>query len=265
MSSKIYPVMVNGLPGKMAKIIAGEIFTDEAKAFLADLPEPHFPGLNLLKYSLTGPNMPSEVHIPEEIDPLIADSFDGYSIELVAPENHKEFLCNLRMDNLLAIDFVKGEGQANKNAELYFENKIPFVMGSTGADYEMIDKLARKTKTPCVAFPNMDQRIVALMYGISQMAEKCPGAFEDTEYDLMESHQVDKKDTSGTFKEMIKHLSRLGEKEVVLDDITKLRDDSGVQAKLIGIPKNWIGWHAYHFLKVSDDDGSSEELTFKRH
>jgi hypothetical protein len=41
-----------------------------------------------------------------------------------------------------------------------------------------------------------------------------------------------------------------------------------MQAKLLRVPSNWVGWHAYHFLRVYDThDGvqDSEELIFRRH
>mgnify|MGYP000608737596 CR=1 FL=1 len=145
-------------------------------------------------------------------------------------------------------------------------------MGSTGADYEMINRLSRETGTPCFAFPNMDRRIVAWMHGISQMAENCPGAFDDADFRLIETHQADKgKETSGTMKAMLGHLGKLSAKHIPLEEVTRIRDPE-VQTRLFGVPEEWVGWHAYHVIKIFDsvpfgspETRNREDLIFRRH
>ena len=248
---KNYVIMVNGLPGKMATLVARGIAQGSSEK------------IDLCDYALTGPNMPSEIRFATSI------------VQLIPKKSHEQFLSeylgNLqKSERLIAVDFVKGEDQANRNAGLYFMNGIPFVMGSTGADYDIIDAAARSVKIPCVAFPNMDMRIVAWMFGISQMAEKCPGAFEGASFDLIETHQADKgEETSGTMKDMLKYLSRLSKRELTLADIKRIRDPD-IQTRLFGVPDQWLGWHAYHVIKVFDAeerDGTRnrEDLIFKRH
>jgi len=245
-------VMVNGLgnPGKMSRIIAQGILTQHSGEY------------TLISSAMTGPNQESRV----ELD---LDREKKFSIELVPPERHEGFLknCSDIPNKFHAIDFCKGPGVADRNAQMYFENRIPFVMGSTGADYDLIQRLAEETQTPCVAYPNMDIRIVTWMAGIVYMAENYPGAFEGAQIDLSETHQQDKSDTSGTMKKMLVNLGALVRRELTKDDILSIRDPI-VQAKILQVPNEWIGWHAYHFIKVyNTHDGveDSEKLIFKRH
>ncbi|MDD5547461.1 MAG: hypothetical protein PHN74_00970 [Candidatus Pacebacteria bacterium] len=250
-------VMVNGLPGKMAKIIAQGIF---------DLPNVlpmNATSFSLLDLALTGPNQPKKIS-------------EFKNMTLFGPEDHEKVLAEA--SNLpayvCAIDACKGAGVANRNAEMYCRHHIPFVMlSTTDVDYKLIEKLAEETMTPCVACPNMDVRIVAWMAGIQHMAENYLGAFENSKIFLTETHQADKvnadgkPETSGTMNKALKNLSALLGEELTADQIISMRDPN-VQAKIIGVPKNWLGWHAYHFFKVSNEhDGveDSEELIFKRH
>ena len=118
-------------------------------------------------------------------------------------------------------------------------------------------KMAKETKTPCVAYPNMDVRIVTWMDGIIYMAQNYAGAFKDSKISLSETHQADKinaegkPETSGTMRKMLNNLSTLVGKELTPDEILSIRDPN-TQAKIIGVPDNWLGWHAYHFFKISN-------------
>ncbi len=244
-------VMVNGLPGKMANIIASGIVKDDSGLY------------TLSDCSLTGPNQPE-----------IARG-SSRDIKLFAPEKHEEALAEIKslIPHVCALDACKGVGVANENAAMYCRYQIPFVMLSTGADYKLIEKLAEETQTPCVAYPNMDVRIVAWMASIQYMAENYYGAFKGSKTSLVETHQADKinadgkPETSGTMKKMLKNLGDLVGDELPPESILSIRDPN-IQAKIIGVPDNWLSWHAYHFFKISNEhDGveDSEELIFKRH
>jgi 4-hydroxy-tetrahydrodipicolinate reductase len=248
-------VMVNGLgrdgEGKMAQIIAGGIIDSR--------------DYELIPFSLTGPDRPKRTAVfpPSKKSEKMAD------VELIPPEYHNSALSKLTdtFDSPYIIDFCKGEGVANTNAKLYIANNIPFVMGSTGADYDLIKKLSAEADNPCVAYPNMDVRIVTWMAGLQYMAENFSGAFKGAKIELWESHQADKRDTSGTMKKTLEALAKLSSSELTEGNITKIRDPA-VQAKLVGVPENWTGWHAYHLFRIFNDHSGnrdSEELTFKRH
>jgi len=249
-------VMVNGLgrdgEGKMSQIIAGGIIDST--------------DYELLQYSLTGPDRPRQT----VVNPLFSkNEAKVTSVELIPPQHHSSALSKLKENfgSPYIIDFCKGEGVANTNAKMYCDNNIPFVMGSTGADYDLIKRLSAEADNPCVAYPNMDVRIVTWMAGIQYIAENFSGAFEGAKVELWESHQADKKDTSGTMKKTLEALAKLSSSEMSEGDITKIRDPF-VQAKQVGVPENWTGWHAYHLFRIfNEHDGvrDSEELIFKRH
>ncbi len=255
-SERDYAIIVNGQPGKMAKIIAQAVLplwrdTSSGRK------------IGLLGASMTGQGMGASY----SLEPKNA-GFKCFKITLVPPEEHDSFLKEMKEqrpnEQIIAIDFVKGDGQADRNAQLYFENKIPFVMGSTGADYEAMDKLAREAGIPCLGFPNMDMRLGAWMYGVQQMAERFPGAFEGATVKIWESHQAGKADTSGTAKAMLNQFGELSRTELTIDDIAVIRDPK-FQEAVLGVPKDFLGWHAYHNIEVRDNDGNSERLAFKRH
>lgn len=250
-------VMVNGLPGKMATIIAEGILNEPEKYILNTT-------------ALTGPDQQRRILLKDKegetktIDIIWEGQED--ILKLHAPHDKR---------TTYAIDFCKGKGVADKNAAMYCENRIPFVMGSTGAqdDYANIKKLAEETKTPCVAYPNMDVRIVTWMAGIAHMAQEFPGAFEGSLIGLSETHQADKvnkdgnPETSGTMKKMLSTLSALAKREVSIEEILSVRGPLQ-QAELFKVPEEWLGWHAYHVFKISDKHNGvedSEELIFKRH
>jgi len=253
-------VMANGLPGKMGTIVANGLL--------------HHERYSLSLNALTGPNMPKQIEMLE----------GGPLVDLIEPEIHEKVLEQMAQEcalgTLYAIDFCKGAGVAVRNAGLYCATRRPFVMGSTimGAEakaaYAEIERMAEESHTPCVVAPNFDVRLNAWMYGLEAMAKGRPGAFTGAKIYLLETHQADKIDkktgkpeTSGTMRAELKGLSLLTGRAIVEADITCVRDPA-IQSKLLGVPENWMSWHAYHFLKVfNEHDGveDSEELIFKRH
>jgi|GEM_PF-92069 len=246
MSEKVN-VMVNGLPGKMAMIIAEGIVKEGR--------------YELIGQALTGPNMPKEV--------CIGNGEKRKVVSLCKPEDHEEMMDDIhnKYGAVFAIDFTKGQSVADWNAEMYTGNNIPFVMGSTGADYSKIEKLAVEIEVPCVAAPNMDPQIVSFMDGIKYMAEHYPGSWQGYSFALSETHQADKKDTSGTMKAMLKHLGSLADRKLIIEDILSERDPRN-QMVYWQVPQEWTGWHAYHIFKsfkLYDDVEDSLAITLKRH
>jgi dihydrodipicolinate reductase len=256
-------VMVNGLgaehEGKMARIIAGGIIDSE--------------DYELLLNSLTGPDRPRRAFV----NPLFSKNVQKIAdIELVRPGYHDDVLERVRekYDKVVAIDFCKGEGVADRNAELYHKFDIPFVMGSTGADYSLIERLAVENENPCVAAPNMDPQIVSFMDGIRYMADSYPGSWEGYLLMLSETHQADKinketglPETSGTMKAMLKNLGALTSREVSIGEILSERSPK-TQQSLWQVPEQWLGWHAYHIFKVFKPVEGAEDslvITIKRH
>jgi hypothetical protein len=254
-------IMISGLDGKMAKILAEGILRVRSGE------EPFNVPLELCEYGLTGnPNL-------EDIKFFEGDAAKRQRVMLRQPQDHDSLLGKKRKDIDYIIEAAKGEGVADRNAEMYAKYQIPFVMLSTGADYGYIDAITKKAGIPCVAYPNMDTRIVAWMYGIGKMSEDLPGAFKGAIVKLDETHQADKvnkdgkPETSGTMKQMLINIGRLTGEEMTTADIYSIRDPK-VQESILEVPKEFIGWHAYHFFKFFDNHEmvqDSEELRFERH
>ncbi len=132
-----YAIMVNGLPGEMATLVANEMLRAPINGR----------GYVLCSYAITGDK------VNEDIEKLRRISLDGMSL---CQRNHprmNKFIRHAREsagDNLIAVDFAR-VGQGDLNAELYFDRRIPFVMGTRSVDYTQMDREARASGIPCVA------------------------------------------------------------------------------------------------------------------
>ncbi len=172
-------VMVCGMPGKMAQIVAE---TCARRKF------------NVIPYSLTG----------EDIT-----EFKGFA--LLSPSDRDSKIVGILKEypDLIAVDYTHPSA-VNSNAEFYVKHKIPFVMGTTGGDREALIALVKNAKHPCVIAPNMAKQIVALQAMLEWTAENFPGVFGGYNLHVVESHQKTKADTSGTAKALVKSFQEMG-------------------------------------------------------
>lgn len=101
-------VMVNGLPGNVALIIAEHVMANER--------------LNLIPYSLTGPEI-------EQPDHKVGEAI----VKLVRPEARDQVIAEVRSSfgAFLSVDFTHPTA-VNSNADFYCRHRLPFVMGTTG-------------------------------------------------------------------------------------------------------------------------------------
>lgn len=236
--SSVY-IMVNGMPGPMA--------TAAAEACLRK-------GLKLSPFAMTGPDMESSTI-------TVADTVTGKSssVRLVPSSQTDEIVKSLAgiresagAENVMAIDYTHPSA-VNANARFYAENKLPFVMGTTGGDREQLEKDVKGHF--CVIAPNMGKQIVAMQAALEDLAVKFPGSFEGYKLQVTESHQKTKADTSGTAKAVIASIQKLAaDDNFTNDDITMLRDD---QASLdFGVPADAMKGHAFHTYTLTSPDGS---------
>jgi len=215
-------VIVNGLPGKMAQAVARAVSNSE--------------DMILLPHSLTGPDITIKTII-----------VNGMLIELFSP--HEKSFTNIEQADVV-IDFTHPSAVAD-NVKFYVDNKIPFVMGTTGGDSDFIKQQVKDAGINAVLAPNMAKEIVIFQAMMEFAAEKFPGAFKGFSLEVTESHQKTKADTSGTAKAVIASFNQLGIPFTV-DQIEKKRAEPDYEA--LGIPPefwNGHGWHAYT-LKKSD-------------
>jgi len=155
---------------------------------------------------------------------------------------------------LIAIDFTHPTA-VNPNSNLYCKLGLPFVMGTTGGDREELMQVVKDSGNFALIAPNMCKQIVAFQAMMDSMGKEYPGAFGGYSLNVTESHQSGKADTSGTAKEIVKHLNVLkGGDEFSVDDIVKLRD-APVQIAF-GVPQESLDGHAWHTYTLKTSDGS---------
>lgn len=222
-------VMVNGLPGNMGRIVAE---TCEKR------------GLFVVPYSLTG-------EIIVENETVVNEK----TIALFKPSNREERIQEVleRYPDVIAIDYTHPSA-VNDNAEFYVRKGIPFVMGTTGGDRLALRALVEKHNHPSVIAPNMAKQIVAFQAMIEFLANEFPTAFDGYQLSVVESHQKEKADTSGTAKAVVASFGKmnLGCTE---ESIEKVRDEESQQNKM-HVPREYLGGHAFHTYSLDSRDGT---------
>ncbi len=229
-------VMVNGMPGNVAASIAKHILTDER--------------FKLVRHSLTGPDIPvSEFLIDETpvqlVKPDSRDNKRGAAIEKIKETNGP----------FITVDFTL-PAAVNDNAEFYCRHELPFVMGTTGGDREMLKKTVLSSSISAVIAPNMAKQIVGFQAMMEYAAENFPGLFDGYSLEIRESHQKTKVDTSGTAKAMVHYFNKLGVR-FAENDIIKVRDPE-IQQNDWKIPKEYLNGHAWHTYTLDAPDKTAQ-------
>ena len=229
-------VMVNGLPGNLARKVAGYLLTDGR--------------FELVPHSLTGP----EIQESEDI-------IDGLSVKLIQADQRNSQIEQIKqsLGEFLSVDFTHPSA-VNSNAEFYCRYGLPFVMGTTGGDRQKLEAMVVSSSIAAVIAPNMAKQIVGFQAMMEYAAENFPDLFKDYSLEIKESHQQGKADTSGTAKAMVGYFQRLGI-SFSADEIIRMRDPE-VQKTQWGIPEEYLsghGWHTYSL--VSEDQTVRFEFT----
>jgi len=222
-------VMVNGIPGNMAKIVAE---TCVAR------------GLFLVPFSLTG-----EQIVENESEVC------GKTIRLLKPSNREAYIAKVLVEypGLICVDFTHPTA-VNENAEFYVKHHIPFMMGTTGGDRVSLLKLVKEANHPSVIAPNMAKQIVAFQAMIDWLSKTFPTAFDGYKLSIVESHQKTKADTSGTAKAVAKSFEDMG---LDFDEskIEKVRVESE-QIERMHVPEEYLSGHAFHTYSLDSADGT---------
>jgi 4-hydroxy-tetrahydrodipicolinate reductase len=229
-------VMVNGLPGNVARTVALHIQKD--------------PQFELLAYSLTGPEITeSECTIGSDSVELIRPAEKTSRIDYIK-QNHGPFL---------SVDFTH-PAAVNLNAEFYCRAELPFVMGTTGGDRQKLAETITSSTIAAVVAPNMATQIVGFQAMMEYAAESFPDLFKGYTLEIKESHQKGKADTSGTAKAMVGYFNQLGV-SFSEDEIIKIRDPE-IQKKQLGIGQTYLSGHGWHtYTLVSEDKTVRFEFT----
>jgi 4-hydroxy-tetrahydrodipicolinate reductase len=225
-------IMLNGLPGSVAAVIAGHLLSDDR--------------FRLIPFSLTGPEIRADVHRVKTTD-----------IALVRPDARDKVIDDVTAKEgpFITIDYTV-PGAANDNARFYSDKGLPFVMGTTGGDRDLLAETVKSSVVCAVIAPNMAKQIVGFQAMMAYAADQFPGLFSGYRLEIVESHQQGKLDTSGTAKAMVGYFNKLGI-PFSQDQIVKIRDPE-VQKNRLGIPEAHLkghGWHTYTL--VSADESAS--------
>lgn len=172
------------------------------------------------------------VHGPSERENTLASVLDKYP-------------------NLIVVDYTAPPA-VNGNAELYCKIGVPFVMGTTGGDRDLLYKTVEDSNVYAVISPQMGKQVVAFLAAMEIMAEQFPGAFSGYSLQVLESHQASKVDASGTAKAVISCFNKLGV-HFDMDQIQLIRDPKQ-QLEMVGVPEEHLSGHAFHMYHLTSPD-----------
>ena len=229
-------VMVNGLPGNVARTVAGYLLKDER--------------FELIPHSLTGPEIRESEYI-----------IDNISVKLIQADQRNSQIEPIKhsQGEFLSVDYTHPSA-VNPNVEFYCRHGLPFVMGTTGGDRQKLEATVESSAIAAVIAPNMAKQIVGFQAMMEYAADNFPDLFKGYSLKIKESHQQGKADTSGTAKAMVGYFNRLG-LSFSADEIIRIRDPE-VQKSQWEIPPEYLsghGWHTYSL--VSEDQTVQFEFT----
>ncbi|KAG8385603.1 hypothetical protein BUALT_Bualt03G0062300 [Buddleja alternifolia] len=156
---------------------------------------------------------------PEDSGKIL--DFGGKQIEVHGPSEREHILSSVFKDypNLIVVDYTL-PAAVNDNAALYCKVGVPFVMGTTGGDRDLLYKTVTDSNVYAVISPQMGKQVVAFLAAMEIMAEQFPGAFSG--YNL----------------------------EV------KLIRDPRLQVQMVGVPEEHLSGHAFHMYHLTSPDGT---------
>ncbi len=221
-------IMLNGIPGNVASNIAKLALSDER--------------LTLLPYSLTGAEITEEsIQIGDK------------TIELIKPDAREKRIGEIASAEgfFITVDYTHPTA-VNDNGKFYCNNNLPFVMGTTGGDRELLLETVEKSSNCAVIAPNMAKQIVGLQAIFEYGAKTFPGLFKGYSMDVKESHQKGKADTSGTAKAMVEYFNSLGID--FPESRIRMERDPEIQENEWGIPEEHIPGHAWHTYTLDSPD-----------
>ncbi len=221
-------VMVNGMPGNMAVLVARHILADSR--------------FNLIPYSLTGPEIPDSTW-------LVGSSV----IALIRPKDRESMTERIRetKSEIIMIDYTHPTA-THDNAAYYCRHGFPFVMGTTGGNRDLLTEAVRNSNISAIIAPNMGKQIVGFQAMMAYAAEQFPGLFSGYSLKIRESHQSSKADTSGTAKAMIGYFNRMGV-PCRESDIEMIRDPE-IQKHSLKVPDAFLGGHGWHTYTLTSPD-----------
>lgn len=220
-------LMVNGLPGNVAKNIVNHVLKDQR--------------FDLVPFSLTGAGIGSD-----------AVEVGTAAVTLLSPEKRDSDIQQVKDEYgpFISIDYTHPSA-VNENADFYCTHKLPFIMGTTGGDRDALTARVESSDIQAVIAPNMAKQIVGFQAMMEYAAETFPDLFKGFTLHVKESHQKGKADTSGTAKAVVSYFNRLGV-PFETDEIIKVREPE--EQLEMGIPQEHLGGHGWHTYTLTSDD-----------
>eukprot|EP00879_Flechtneria_rotunda_P033037 GHRR01036557.1.p1 GENE.GHRR01036557.1~~GHRR01036557.1.p1 ORF type:complete len:314 (+),score=85.81 GHRR01036557.1:65-1006(+) len=230
-------VMVNSCTGRMGHAAAEAV----VKA-----------GLTLVPFTLTGYSAGVAVS---------NIGVAGIPVEVVGRDRRQEIMSRIqdKHPDLIIVDYTT-PNCVNDNAQFYADNGVPFVMGTTGGDPVKVAAAAEAAGVYAVVSPQMGTQVVAFQAMMQLMADNFPGVFSGYELSVVESHQRNKADTSGTARAVVQSFAKMG-LDYKENQIRKVRDRV-TQLEAMGVPEDALDGHAFHTYKVTSPD-QSVQFVFK--
>ncbi|MBW1958643.1 MAG: dihydrodipicolinate reductase [Deltaproteobacteria bacterium] len=221
-------IMVNGLPGNMASNVVRHALADGR--------------FELIAQSLTGPEI-------TETETIV----DSVSFSLILPRDRDQAISAIKEKegSFLNVDFSLPPA-VNSNAEFYCKHGLPFVMGTTGGDRQLLEDTILASSISAVIAPNMAKQVVGFQAMMEYAAKTFPDLFKGYSLEIKESHQKGKADTSGTAKAMVRYFNSLG-LAFAEEEITKERDPE-TQKNVLGIPEKYLSGHGWHTYSLDSND-----------
>lgn len=222
-------IMVNGCTGKMGRAVLEAAMSA---------------GLNPVPVALGG---------PEDAGKIL--DFNGKQIEVHGPSDRESILSSTFKDypDLVVVDYTV-PAAVNDNVALYCKVGVPFVIGTTGGDRDLLYKTVADSNVYAVISPQMGKQVVAFLAAMEIMAEQFPSAFSGYNLQVMESHQAGKLDVSGTAKAVISCFQKLGA-SFELEQVQLIRDPK-LQVEMVGVPEEHLSGHAFHMYHLTSPDGT---------
>lgn len=182
----------------------------------------------------------------------------GIPVELVGKDRRQEAMDKVkeRHPGLIVVDYTM-PNCVNDNADFYAQNGVPFVMGTTGGDRDRVAAAAEAAGVYAVVAPQMGKQVVAFQAMMDLMAKNFPGVFAGYRLDVVESHQRNKADVSGTAKAVVASLQQMGVEGFKESQIRKVRDRE-TQLEVMKVPEDNLDGHAFHTYTLTSPDGTVE-------
>ncbi len=224
------PVMINGLPGNVARLVLHHTLADAR--------------FKVIPFGLTGQEIAEE-----------RIEADGFAVALVKPAQRDRAIADIleKHGRPIAIDFTHPSA-VNANAAFYCDHGIPFVMGTTGGDRAGLKAVVEASEIAAVIAPNMAKQIVGFQAMLEYAAETFPGLFAGYRLRVRESHQRGKADTSGTAKAVVQAFNRLGTDFDAAQ--IEMERDPKVQKEIWGVPEAYLAGHGWHTYTLDSADGT---------